>query len=126
MSAPAETVKRFTEAMNRGDVDAAVAFYEPDAVFVAQPGQLARGAREIRAALAGFVQLKAQVQFSAEHVIESGDIALYVSRWTLRGVDPSGAAVTMGGESTDILRRQSDGRWLIAIDNPWGVQLLPR
>jgi hypothetical protein len=30
----------------------------------------------------------------------------------------------MGGESSDILRRQSDGRWLIAIDNPWGAQVL--
>ncbi len=30
----------------------------------------------------------------------------------------------MSGESTDVLRRQPDGRWLIALDNPWGVQIL--
>ena len=30
----------------------------------------------------------------------------------------------MGGESSDILRRQRDSRWLIAIDNPWGAQIL--
>jgi ketosteroid isomerase-like protein len=30
----------------------------------------------------------------------------------------------MGGDSSDLLRRQQDGRWLIAVDNPWGAQLL--
>jgi hypothetical protein len=29
------------------------------------------------------------------------------------------------GVSSDVLRRQPDGRWLIAIDNPWGAQVLP-
>jgi ketosteroid isomerase-like protein len=112
--------------VNRGDLDAAVAFYEPDAVLVAQPGQLARGTEQIRAALGGFVALKAVVRSSAEQVVESGDIALYLGRWSLQGADPSGASVTMGGESSDILRRQPDGRWLIALGNPWGAQLLPR
>jgi uncharacterized protein (TIGR02246 family) len=126
MTTPSDTVTRFIEAVNRGDLDAAVAFYEPDAVLVARPGQLAQGAQQIRAALAGFVQLKAVVRSTAEQVVQSGDIALYIGRWTLHGVDPSGAPVTMGGESSDILRRQRDGRWLIALDNPWGAQLLPR
>jgi len=31
----------------------------------------------------------------------------------------------MSGESTDVLRRQEDGRWLIVLDNPWGAQILP-
>jgi ketosteroid isomerase-like protein len=32
----------------------------------------------------------------------------------------------MAGESSDVLRRQRDGRWLIALDNPWGADLLPK
>ena len=66
------------------------------------------------------------IRSEAEQVIEYGDLALYLSRWNLSGTDPSGKAVTMGGQSTDILRRQRDGRWLIAVDNPWGPQTLPR
>ena len=61
---------------------------------------------------------------SAQHVVEAGDVALYMGRWTLEGTDPTGRTVSMGGESSDILRRQSDGRWLIALDNPWGGQVL--
>jgi len=124
MAKPADTVRQLAEAINRGDLEAAVGLYDAKGVLVVQPGQLARGPGEIRAALAGFIGLKPTLRTEAEHVVEAGDIALYVSRWTLKGVDPTGKPVAMGGESSDILRRQSDGRWLIAIDNPWGAKIL--
>lgn len=92
--------------------------------MVAQPGQFARGTVELRAALQRFIDLKPRLSAQAQSVIEMGDLALYIGRWTLRGSDPVGQEVSMGGESSDILRRQGDGRWLIAIDNPWGAQVL--
>lgn len=112
------------QAINRGDLPAAVALYEPNAVLVVRPGQVARGAAEIRDALAGFVALKATLRSQAQRVLEAHDVALYLGRWSLRGTDPTGRAVLLSGESTDVLRRQPDGRWLIALDNPWGAQLL--
>jgi uncharacterized protein (TIGR02246 family) len=124
VSTPIETVNQFTDAMNRGDLESALALYEPDAVLVAQPGKQARGTDELRAALGAFIALKPTVQTQAQDAVEVGDIALYVSRWTLQGTDPAGQPVTIGGESADILRRQKDGRWLIALDNPWGGAIL--
>ena len=124
MPSPIDTVDHLTLALNSGDLNAALALYEPSAVLVVQPGQLARGTAELRAALAGFIALKPRLQSDAQHVIEAGNIALYQGRWKLRGTDPTGQAVHMGGDSVDVLRRQSDGRWLIALDNPWGHQLL--
>lgn len=126
MHAPAHTVNQLIEAINHGDLDAALALYDKDAVLVAQPGRIARGTEELRRALEGFIAMKATLRSEAQQVIECGDLALYVSRWNLRGTDPGGKAMTMGGQSTDILRRQSDGRWLIALDNPWGAEILPR
>jgi len=126
MHAPTHTVHQLIEAINHGDLDAAVALYEKDAVLVAQPGRIARGSEELRHALEGFIAVKANLRSEAQQVIERGDLALYLSRWSLRGTDPSGKAVTMDGQSTDVLRRQNDGRWLIAVDNPWGVQILPK
>ena len=126
MHAPTSTVNQLIEAINHGDLDAAVALYEEDGVLVVQPGKIARGSEELRHALEGFIAMKANLRSEAEQVIEYGDLALYLSRWNLSGTDPSGKAVTMGGQSTDILRRQRDGRWLIAVDNPWGAQTLPR
>jgi len=124
MGTPLETVNQLTRAINAGDVATAVQLYEPDAILVVRPGQVARGWAQLNEALAGFVALRATLTSEAQDVQEAGDLALYLGRWSLRGTAPDGAPVVLGGESTDILRRQKDGRWLIAIDNPWGTQLL--
>jgi uncharacterized protein (TIGR02246 family) len=121
---PIDTVNQLAEALNHGDLEAAVMLYEDDAVLVAQPGQVARGSAELRSALRRFIDLKPRLISQAQSVIEIDDVALYLGRWVLRGTDPGGQPVSMGGESTDILRRQPDGRWLIAIDNPWGGRVL--
>ena len=124
MSTPIDTVNQLVDALNRRDLEAALVLYQANAVLVAQPGQPARGSTELRSALGRFIALKPTLRSHAQNVVEVDDIALYMGRWTLQGTDPSGQAVTMGGESSDILRRQRDGRWLIAIDNPWGAQIL--
>ncbi len=124
MAEPIDTVAQLVQAINRGDLAAAVALYESNAVLVVRPGQLARGAVAIREALAGFVALKATLRSEAQRVLEADNVALYLGRWSLRGTDPGGEPVLMSGESTDVLRRQRDGRWLIALDNPWGAQVL--
>jgi uncharacterized protein (TIGR02246 family) len=124
MGTPLETVNLLTRAISTGDLTTAVALYEPDGVLVVRPGQVARGAAQLREALGAFVALKATLTSDAQQVIESGDLALYIGRWKLRGTDPTGQPVVLGGESTDVLRRQADGRWLVALDNPWGAQVL--
>ena len=124
MPTPIDTVNELANALNRGDVEAALMLYEANAVLIAQPGRLARGPTELRAALKQFVALKPALRTQAQSVVEVDDIALYIGRWTLHGTDPSGQAIAMGGESSDVLRKQPDGRWLIAIDNPWGARVL--
>jgi uncharacterized protein (TIGR02246 family) len=126
MQAPATTVNELVEAINQGDLGRAVGLYEKDAVLIAQPGKMARGRAELENALAGFIAMKAKLHSEAQQVVEAGDIALYVSRWTLNGTGPDGKPIAMAGESTDILHRQGDGRWLIALDNPWGTSILPK
>jgi uncharacterized protein (TIGR02246 family) len=124
MPSPIDTVNELSSALNRGDVETALMLYEPDAVLIAQPGRPARGSGELRAALAQFVALKPTLRTRVDNVVEVGDLALYIGRWTLHGTDASGQAIAMGGESSDVLRKQADGRWLIAIDNPWGARVL--
>ena len=55
---PSDTVKNLMEAINQGDIDVALGFYEPEAVIIAQPGIIARGRDAVRAALQGFISLK--------------------------------------------------------------------
>jgi ketosteroid isomerase-like protein len=120
---PVAVVSHLIEAITRGDLDSAVAAYEPGASLIVQPGKVVTGTEALREALSGFIALKPTMTTEEHQVIQSGDLALYISRWSLKGRDPDGKEVQMKGTSSDILR-QADGRWLIALDNPWGTALL--
>ena len=37
---------------------------------------------------------------------------------------PDGNTINFGGVSTDVLRRQQDGSWLMVIDNPMGTAIV--
>ena len=121
---PEDTVRNLIKAINNGDAATAAAQYEPEAILVVEPGKIARGSEQIREAMIGFTALKPTLQSEKDEILVAGDTALLLSNWSLNGTGPEGEAIQMGGKSTDILRRQSGGNWLIAIDNPWGVDLL--
>jgi uncharacterized protein (TIGR02246 family) len=120
LDSPAGVIRRFSALLSARDVDNAVALYEPDAVFLAEPGRWVSGTDEIRAALERFAALKPKLEGEIESVREAGGIALVVNRWSLRGRGPDGP-VEMSGRSADVLRRQSDGSWRVLIDDPWGA-----
>lgn len=121
---PLDAVTQFVDAMNQGDLETALGMYEPGASLVVKPGVVATGTVALREALAGFVALKPTLTSEVHQVVEAGDVALYCARWSLRGTDPAGNPVQMNGRSSDILRRQAGGNWLIALDNPWGTDIV--
>ena len=82
------------------------------------------GKAALREALAGFMALKPVLTSEGYQVVESGDLALYCIRWSLLGTDAEGNSIQMNGSSSDILRRQATGNWLIAVDNPWGTAIV--
>ena len=108
---------------NAGNLDATADLYERSGVFVAQPGMLAEGTSAVRAALAQFFALRPQLAVAASRIIVAGDIALALTQWKLDGAGPDGP-IHMTGTATDVLRRQPDGAWRVAIDNPWGIGAL--
>lgn len=121
---PPDVVARLCAAINRCDIETAMTLYEPEAALVAQPGNVVIGTKALRDALAGFIALKPTITTEAHRLIQAGDVALYCSKWSLRGTDPQGKALWMEGRSADVLRRQPGGVWLIAVDNPWGADIL--
>ena len=106
---PIDTVNALIEAMNQGDLEAALALYEPGATLVVEPGKLATGTGALRKALEGFIRLKPTLKTEKKDVIEVGNVALYCSQWTLSGTAPNGTPVSMNGASSDVLRRQAGG-----------------
>lgn len=111
-----QAVEAFTADMNRGDLDAALAHYEPQAAFVAEPGRVVQGQPAIRHALAELITLGATLRTRGSTALHAGDMALYQAHWELL----IGGKPVQEGDSSDVLRRDAQGRWRIAIDNPWG------
>lgn len=111
----------FTECFNKGDLDALVSLYEPTAVLLPQPGVRAEGKDAIRASLASFLAMEGEFRMAEPRVIEAPDLAIIYSDWTLKATGSDGKPLQLAGQTTDVARRQSDGRWLLAIDSPFGA-----
>lgn len=121
---PVDTVTRLVTAVNQGNLDAAVACYEAEAILIVQPGHVATGTKALREAYAGFIAMKVTITTETYKIVQADDIVLFSSKWNATGTAPDGSPVKMSGISSDVLRRQVDGRWLIVIDNPFGAAIL--
>jgi uncharacterized protein (TIGR02246 family) len=119
---PEEAHRLWTERFKAGDLEGLLALYEPTATLIAQPGQAAGGTAAIREALSGFLGLKLAFEMlESKPAIRAKDLALLHSSWTMSGTGPDGNPMNLSGTTADVVRRQSDGTWLFAIDNPWGT-----
>ncbi len=112
---PEDLDRLFGEALNRGDLDAIMTLYEPDAAMPEQSGNVAVGTDALRASIGGFVAMKPQIDLKVEKVVQAGDIALVYSKWSMEA-----GGQKMEGKGREVARRQPDGTWLFLIDDPFG------
>jgi len=115
---PEELEEMFTDAVNRRDLDALAALYEPDAIWVTEPGQSVSGVPAIREVAAGYFALNPTFDMKTKAILTSGDVTLVYSSWTLSGTD-GGEPLHLAGDSTAVLRRGPDG-WRYVVDDPFG------
>jgi uncharacterized protein (TIGR02246 family) len=108
--------------LERGDLDAAVALYEPNAVFVVSPDQVVTGHAAIRDVLQGMVAAKGTGKIDAVTAVASADGSVAVTRTkgSMTSPGPDGKPVTMPFHSVEVVRKQPDGTWLFVIDDPGG------
>lgn len=121
---PQSLLTDLVESRSRGAVAAALACYEAGTAIVTQPGQIMRGQDAVRGVLEFFAASRAAFTVVRRVFVEGDGVATHVSQWTLIGADPTGAPLNAEGQSADVARRQPDGTWLIAVDNPWGSMSL--
>jgi ketosteroid isomerase-like protein len=111
---PEEWWPLFQEAMREGDVDAALRLYEPDAAFANPAGQVRVGHAALREEFAPSAA-RSDFQVTVTKIIQTGDLALLHSEWSV--TRPRAAS----GHALEVLRRQPDGRWLLAIGDPFTI-----
>ena len=59
-----------------------------------------------------------KVQAGARLSFDDGLVLMH-SRWVLSGAGPDGQVTEQRGTSAEVLRRQPNGAWLYALDNPF-------
>ena len=114
---PAEIHTLFCDAFNRGDLEALLALYEPDAVLVVA-GNHASGRERIREALQSMLLRRARMTLETHFVSETAqDLAVLRGCWVVEPAEGQSGLVTRG-LSMEVVRKQPDGTWLFVLDNP--------
>ena len=113
---PAEVLLLACAALTDGDLEAAVALYEPDAALSWGDDHTAAGHAAIRRVLAGVMDMRLPLRAQAIRVLRAGPLALITGERTLTGTGLDGAAVALTGSAALIARCQPDGTWLTAAD----------
>lgn len=116
---PEGAAQEFFHVFNRRDIETVMALYEPQPVMVAQPDQVAGGQAAVREALNRFLAMKPTLAPQRNRIVTAGDLALSILKWTLQGTGQNGQPVQMEGTSTDVFRKQADGRWLFGGSPSW-------
>ena len=101
------------------DLDGLVSLYEAGARYVRRDGTVLVGQAAIKAHLASLTSATAEIVMNLVNVVAHGDIALICNDWTLK-VSEDGRVRESAGKAIEVVRLQPDGRWLFAIDDPFG------
>jgi uncharacterized protein (TIGR02246 family) len=115
---PEEIHTLLATALNARDGDAFAALHEPTATIIVPPeGRRVSGRDAIRAAIEPLLALRPVMRIGVVDKFQTDGLALTHGHWTLAGSD-AGELIEMSGRGTMVSRRQSDGSWRIALDNP--------
>jgi len=115
-------IEKADKAINQEDFDTVVDLYTEDAVLVIKPGKTAVGKVQIRnamEAIAAHFGGTLDVRQAGMMILETGDTALVLAR-TLVSARNSPA---IERKATYVFRKDAD-RWLCAIDNSYGHEVL--
>src|SRR5436309_11836957 len=91
-------LKRF----NSGKVEAMMALYAPEAVFIANDGRTITDRTEIAAQFERDMRLGLPLKANVRHVFVGDETAQIVVDWSIDGKGPNGEGVHLGGSASDI------------------------
>jgi len=117
---PEDLYPALSEAYSAGDLEAMLSLYDPKAVFVIKPSRVTGSPAELRAAMQHLIALGGRLSVKPQSFTRSDDVVLVLGAFTFSGRGSDGTPFERTSRFADVLRRQPDGRWLIAVDNPYG------
>lgn len=123
---PEDLNRLFAERTSAGDLDGLLELYEEGAALVGPDGEATVGGESIRGQLEGLLAMTPQVEAGESRALLAGDIALLSNRWRMTfALGEGGGQSGFEATSTEVARRQADGGWRYAIDDPASAGLRP-
>ncbi len=125
-----DVTKKFGEAFNRGDLDAAVEIYTEDATFLHPNVEIVSGKQAIKEffdAGRAFLGLK-RLNFEILESDYDGNLAYERGIIQIDMEPEGGQPIVDKGKYVVIMKRQADGSWKVAVDiwNSDLPQLIPK
>lgn len=111
---------QFLRCFRERDLDGLLALYEDEATFVTADGTANTGKGIIRETLQALLDTDGDLELETRYAARCGDIALLSNRWRLLARKPGDGPVLASGVTSEVARRQPNGRWLLIVDHPWG------
>lgn len=118
VESPTDVCHRFTSAISRGRLDAAVRCLTRDACLVTPDATAIHGREAIAGVLAQLIDARAEVSVDVTAVLRAGDVALAHERWRIRS-GGSEQEFVRSTQPTLVLHRV-ESRWKLAVAAPWG------
>lgn len=119
-------IENMTLAFQNKNIDRVMASYEPGAVVVFEPEKPISDENVLREMFIQMSMLNPIFTYSGHEVFISGNIATHISPWQMTAKTPDGKTITQSGLSVAVLRKQSNGEWLMIMDNPHGQFLMDK
>lgn len=119
----ARLIAKADKAINEEDFDTVVDLYTEDAVLVVKPGTHAVGKNEIRRAMEAIAvhfDGTLDVRQAGMTILETGDTALVLARTLVSANNRA----PIERKATYVFRKDARERWLCAIDNSYGHEVL--
>ncbi|MEO8601084.1 MAG: DUF4440 domain-containing protein [bacterium] len=117
---PEDCDRLLAEYLAVGGLDDILALYEPHAIFFTEARERLVGRDAIATFFAPAAMAKPRLAFNILQVLPAGDdLAMIYNDWTLTVTGPDGTSFEQRGKAIEVVRRQADGTWRFAIDDPF-------
>ncbi|WP_156724640.1 YybH family protein [Streptomyces apocyni] len=118
-------IESYVIAMNAGDAEAVERHYTEEAVAVWEPGNPLSGDARRAYTKDFLVNQRPKMDAVVREAYVTGDTTLLVVDWKMEITGEDGNREQVTGVGLDVLRKQEDGSWLYAIDDPFGEEPRP-
>lgn len=108
------------DCTGRGDMEAALACFDPEALYVEKSGNALSGREAIEKAISPLVKMKAKMEvYEHNNLSVSKDLMYRMNKRIVKATLPYGTPMEMKGASVHLLRCNAEGYWMWLVDSPF-------